>query len=53
MKNDDMGKGRATKGGGSLTEDDMKEMAEKWGITLEETKKNIFETLRGELGVVK
>lgn len=50
MKNDDMGKGKVTKGGGSLTEDDIKEMAEKWGMSIEETKKNILDTLKSEIG---
>lgn len=47
--NDDMGRGRVTKGGASLTEDDLSEMAEKWGMSLEETKQNIFDLLQKEL----
>ena len=49
MKNDDMGRGRATKGGASLTEDDIKEMAEKWGVSVEETKKNMLDMLKSEV----
>lgn len=49
MPNDDMGRGRLSKGGESLTEDDLKELADKWGLTLEETKKNIFNLLKREL----
>ena len=50
MKNDDMGKGRITKGGGSLTEADIKEMAKKWRMSIEETKNNILATLKNETG---
>ena len=50
VKNDDMGRGRVTKGGASLTEDDIKEMAEKWGMSVEETKKNMLEMLKNEVG---
>jgi len=49
MKNDDMGKGRVTKGGASLTEDDIKEMAQKWGMSIEETKKNMLDMLKSEV----
>ncbi len=49
MPNDDMGKGKITQGGASLTEDDLKKMAEKWGMSLEETKKNIFDLLQKEV----
>lgn len=47
--NDDMGRGKVSSGGASLTEDDLKEMADKWGMSLEETKKNIFSLLQKEL----
>ena len=50
MKNDDMGRGRVTKGGASLTEDDIKEMAKMWGISVEETKRNMFDMLKSEVG---
>lgn len=49
LPNDDMGKGKLSQGGGSLTEDDFKVMAEKWGTSLEETKKNVYELLKKEL----
>lgn len=47
---DDMGKGKVTEGGASITEDDLKVLAKKWNMSLEETKKNIFELLKSELG---
>lgn len=49
IPNDDMGKGNLSQGGGSLTEDDFKQMAQKWGMTIEETKKNVYELLKKEL----
>ncbi len=49
MPNNDMGKGKISQGGGSLTEDDFKNMAEKWGISIEETKKNTFDMLKEQL----
>jgi len=45
-----MGRGRITKGGSSLTEKDIKEMAEKWGMSVEETKKNMLDMLKSEVG---
>lgn len=50
VKTDDMGRGRVSKGGASLTEDDIKDMAEKWGLSVEETKKNILDMLKSEVG---
>ncbi len=49
VPNDDMGRGKVTDGGASLTEDDLKEMADKWGMSLEETKKNILDLLQKEI----
>lgn len=46
MPDDDMGKGKISKGGGALTEDDFKWLAEKWGMTKEEAKKNTLELLK-------
>ena len=46
MPNDPMGKKRVREGGFSLTEDDIKQMAEGWGMTVEEAKKNMLETLQ-------
>ena len=43
---DDMGRGKVTEGGSSLTEDDIKKMAEDWGMTTEEAKKNIYDLLK-------
>lgn len=44
-----MGKGRVSKGGGSLTDDDIKHMAETWGMSIEETKKNMYELLKKQM----
>ena len=46
MTNDEMGKGKVAQGGGSLTDDDFKHMAEEWGMDTEKAKKNTFETLK-------
>ena len=46
MPTDDMGRGKVTEGGSSLTEDDIKKMAEDWGMTVEEAKKNIYDLLK-------
>jgi len=46
VPNDDMGRGKVTEGGSSLTEDDIKKMAEDWGMTVEEAKKNIYDLLK-------
>jgi hypothetical protein len=50
MPNDPMGKKRVTDGGPSLTEEDIKKMAEGWGMTVTETKKNILDMLKKQLG---
>ncbi len=50
MINDDMGKGQVSKGGGSLTEADIKHMAEKWGMSVEDSKKHMFEALKKQVG---
>lgn len=49
MLKNDMGKGRISKGGGSLTEDDIKHMADKWGMSIEDTKKNMLESLKKQV----
>lgn len=46
VPDDDMGKGRISEGGGSLTDTDFKLLAEKWGMTEEEAKKNALELLK-------
>lgn len=53
MPNDDMGKGKVSEGGGSLTEADLKKMSEKWGMSIEQAKRNILDLLKKELGKVK
>ncbi len=46
MPDDAMGKGRVSEGGGSLTEHDIKHIAEKSGMTEKEVKQNIFDMLK-------
>jgi hypothetical protein len=43
---DPMGKGKISEGGASLTEDDLKMMAEKWEMSLKDTKENILKLLQ-------
>lgn len=47
---DDMGKGKVSAGGGSLTNADFQHIAEKWGMKIEEVKKNTYELLKKEFG---
>ncbi len=49
MPKDDMGKGKLKDGGGGLVDDDFKHLAEEWGMTEEEVKKNVLELLKKEL----
>lgn len=46
---DDMGKGILHKGGGSLTEEDFQIMAQEWGMSVEEAKKNVFDMLKKQV----
>lgn len=50
MPNDPMGKKRVSDGGPSLTEEDIELMAKGWGMSFEETKKNIYDLLKTQLG---
>lgn len=50
IPDDDMGRGKISEGGSTLTEDDIKFMAEKWGMSVKETKEHIYELLKQELG---
>lgn len=50
IPDDDMGRGKISEGGSTLTEDDIKLMAKKWGMSVEETKKHMYELLKQELG---
>lgn len=45
MPDDDMGKGKVSQGGGSLTNADFEHMAKKWGMTAAQAKKNVKELL--------
>ncbi len=49
MPNDDMGRGRVSEGGASLTEADFEKMAKKWGMSVEQAKRNTFELLKKQL----
>ena len=49
MPNDDMGKGKLSEGGGGLIDEDFKYLAKEWGMSEEETKKNVLELLKKEL----
>ena len=44
-----MGKKRMMDGGPSLTDDDFELMAKGWGMTVEETKENVFKLLKKQL----
>lgn len=44
-RNDDMGKGVLHKGGGSLVEEDFEHMAKEWGMSVEDTKKEVYKML--------
>lgn len=46
MPDDPMGKGRIKDNGGSLTETDIKQMAQKWGMKVADTKKEMIRMLQ-------
>jgi len=50
IPNDDMGRGKLSEGGASLTEDDFQKMADDWGMSLEEAKKHVYELLAKQFG---
>lgn len=49
MPEDDMGRGKISDGGASLTEEDFKKMARKWGMSVEQAKNNVYELLEKQL----
>lgn len=49
LPEDDMGKGKISEGGASLTEDDLKLLADRWGMSLDEAKQNIYDLLKQEV----
>lgn len=49
LPDDPMGKGYVSEGGGSLTQKDIKVMAEKWDMSVEEAKKNMYKLLKKQL----
>lgn len=49
MPDDDMGKGHVSKGGAGLTNEDFKHMADKWGMSVEDAKKNVYDLLKKEV----
>ncbi|QQG41202.1 MAG: hypothetical protein HYV90_03420 [Candidatus Woesebacteria bacterium] len=50
LPNDPMGKKTVSEGGPSLVEDDIKKMSEGWGMSVEESKKNMLEMLQKQIG---
>jgi hypothetical protein len=46
LPNDDMGKGKVTQGGSSITEDDLKKVAKDWNMDLKEVKQNMIQLLQ-------
>lgn len=49
MPDDPMGKGKVSEGGASLTNDDFKHMADKWGMSVEDAKKHTLHLLEKTL----
>lgn len=50
MPDDDMGKGEVSQGGGSITSETFKKVADEWQMTPEEAKRHTLELLKKELG---
>ncbi len=46
---DDMGRGKVSEGGAGLTEDDFQRMADLWGMSIEEAKRNTLDLLQKQL----
>lgn len=51
LPNDPMGKKIVSEGGSSLVEKDFKKMADGWGMSLEDTKKEVLKMLQKEVVV--
>lgn len=49
ISDDDMGRGVLSKGGASLVDEDFTLMATKWGMTIEDAKKNTYKLLKKQL----
>lgn len=49
LPSDDMGKGVLHKGGGSLVEEDFEQMAKEWGMSVEDTKKEVYKMLKTQI----
>lgn len=49
MPRDDMGKGTLHKGGASLVEEDFEYMAKEWGMSVEDTKKEVYKMLKQQV----
>lgn len=45
-----MGKGVLHKGGASLVEEDFEHMAKEWGMSVEDTKKEVYKMLKAQVG---
>ncbi|MBI4058632.1 hypothetical protein HY404_00115 [Candidatus Microgenomates bacterium] len=50
MPEDDMGKGEVSEGGGSITEETFRKIAQDWKMSVEDAKKNVLELLQKEVG---
>ena len=46
---DDMGRGKLSEGGAGLTEEDLQKLAKEWGMSLDETKQNIYDLLKTQV----
>lgn len=53
IKDDDMGYGKVTQGGGGLVEEDLIHIAQKTGMTLKDTKKEIYKLLKKQIEEVQ
>lgn len=45
-----MGKGEVSEGGGSITNDTFKHIAQKWNMTPDDVKRNTYEELKKQFG---
>jgi hypothetical protein len=49
IPDDDMGVGKLSQGGNSLTEEDFVKMAKGWGMSVEEAKRNVLRLLKDQV----
>ena len=50
MPDDDMGKGEVSQDGGSITNKTFEKVAQDWGMTPEQAKKNTYQLLKKQFG---